>query len=308
MKRGEPDREGDDRNRGRIFSQYDRVKEPFGKMKLEKKRIAHIFNRQAEVYDGHAVIQQRMAHRIMQTLDENRVEAGNILEVGCGTGYLTQLLLEHFPDAGLVGMDLSKRMVATAMGRTGNQVRYWVGDVEEEPLGKRCYDLIAANAVVHWLQNPGSTLQRLVDALEPGGFLILSTFGPDTLQELAWIYDAVEEEMGLPPSRRVGGFRSECEWIRLMEQAGVSSPRFLQCWHRLPYPSAKDLLTAVRSLGAGGTRMREHSISPVREKLMIEEVLKRYDRMWRDKDGVYATFQLIQVYGWKGIKHPTAKK
>lgn len=194
------------------------------KNEVGEKRIALIFNRRAEVYDRHAVIQQRMAHRIMQTLEENRVEAGSILELGCGTGYLTQLLSEYFPDAGLVGMDLSKRMVATARERTGNRVRYWVGDVEEEPLGKRCYDLIAANAVVHWLQNPESTLQRLADALQPGGFLVLSVFGPDTLQELAWIYDAVEEEMGLPPSRRVGAFHSECEWIRLMEQAGISSP------------------------------------------------------------------------------------
>lgn len=277
-------------------------------MKFEKKRIALIFNRRAEVYDRHAVIQQRMAHRIMQTLEENRVEAGSILELGCGTGYLTQLLSEYFPDAGLVGMDLSKRMVATARERTGNRVRYWVGDVEEEPLGKRCYDLIAANAVVHWLQNPESTLQRLADALQPGGFLVLSVFGPDTLQELAWIYDAVEEEMGLPPSRRVGAFHSECEWIRLMEQAGISSPRFLQCWQRLPHPSAKDLLTAVQGMGAGGARIREHSISPMLEKRLIEEILQRYDRMWRDKDGVYATFQLIQVYGWKGIQHPMAKK
>ncbi|MFD1427598.1 methyltransferase domain-containing protein [Kroppenstedtia sanguinis] len=277
-------------------------------MRLEKKRIALTFNRQAEVYDRHAVVQQRMAHRIIQTLEENRVEARSILEVGCGTGYLTQLLSEYFPDTGLVGMDLSPKMAATAMERTGGPVRYWVGDVEEDPLGEECYDLIAANAVIHWLQNPEITLQRLVDALRPGGFLILSAFGPDTLQELAWIYDAVEKEMGLPPSRQVGAFHSEREWIRRLEQAGISSPRFLQCWQRLPHSSAKDLLTAVRSMGAGAARIREHSVSPVQEKGMIREVLQRYDRMWRDKEGVYATFQLIQVYGWKGIQYPMAQK
>lgn len=277
-------------------------------MKLEKKRIAHIFNRQAKAYDKHAVIQQRMAHRMIQTMDENGVEAEEVLELGCGTGYLTLILSERFPNARLTGIDLSERMVATARERTGEQVCLRVGDAEVESLERGCYDLIAANAVIHWFQSPGNTLRRLVDALRPGGFLICSTFGPDTLQELAWIYSAVEEEMSLPPSRRVGDFRPERGWLQFMKLAGIAHPQFLQCWQRLPYPTGRDLLSAVQGMGAGGTRMREQPLSPIREKLFLEEVLRRYDRMYRDRDGVYATFQLIQLYGRKGIEHQRAKK
>ncbi len=86
------------------------------------------------MYDGHAVIQQRMARRIMQTLDENRVEAGNILEVGCGrTGYLTQLLLEHFPDAGLVGNGPFQKNGGHCHGTDRQSSPLLGGDVKKNP-------------------------------------------------------------------------------------------------------------------------------------------------------------------------------
>lgn len=269
-------------------------------MELEKKRIAHIFNRQAKAYDRHAVIQQRMAHRIIQTLDENGVDAEKVLELGCGTGYFTLMLTERFPNAFLTGIDLSEGMVAIARERMGSRVCLQVGDAEVESLGRECYDLIAANAVIHWFQNPLNTLRRMVEALRPGGFLICSTFGTDTLQELAKIYKTVEEEMNLPPSRQTGEFLAERGWLRFMKLAGIPNPKFIQCWQRLPYPSGRDLLWGVQGMGAGGTRQREGPLSPIREKLFLEEVLRRYDRFCRDRDGVYATFQLIQLYGKKG--------
>jgi trans-aconitate 2-methyltransferase len=102
-------------------------------------------------------------------------------DLGCGPGNSTELLLERFPDAAVVGVDSSPDMVAAARERLP-RVRYEVADLGMWP-DPGPFDLILANASLQWVPDHAALLPRLFAKLAPGGRLAVQV--PDNLDEPA---------------------------------------------------------------------------------------------------------------------------
>jgi malonyl-CoA O-methyltransferase len=265
---------------------------------LDKQKVARQFNRYVHTYDDVAVVQKRMAHRIMQTLKEKRVRPAEILEIGCGTGYLTMLLAEAFPLAKLTVVDLAVNMVDMTRERMGEKsVRYLVGDAEAITWDANRYDLIVSNATVQWFSDPKGTLRRMNEALSPGGWWVASTFGPDTFKELHEVFRKVETEYGYPAVQHGLPLRSPASWEQSLRDGGFSRVHTLTCWHRLSYPDCRSFLYAVRYMGASYSDSGHLSIGEQRR--LLSEVIRLYDRSYREKKNVFATYQLVQMYGQK---------
>ncbi|MEN8234637.1 MAG: methyltransferase domain-containing protein [Actinomycetota bacterium] len=99
------------------------------------------------------------------------IEAGTIVDLGCGTGDLTTLLALRWPDAKVTGIDSSVEMVERAR-RDHPGLEWAVGDVAEwEP--EQPVDLIFSNATLHWLDEHERLLPRLRALLAPGGVIAL---------------------------------------------------------------------------------------------------------------------------------------
>jgi trans-aconitate 2-methyltransferase len=106
-------------------------------------------------------------------------EARQVVDLGCGPGNSTELLVERFPQASVVGIDSSKAMVESARERLP-QCRFEQGDVSSwQPSVPP--DLIFANAVFQWVPKHELLFPRLFSALAPGGVLALQM--PDNLSE-----------------------------------------------------------------------------------------------------------------------------
>jgi trans-aconitate 2-methyltransferase len=107
------------------------------------------------------------------------VQARQVIDLGCGPGNSTELLVEHFPDATVRGLDSSADMVEAARKRLPN-VTFDTADIgrwnESGP-----FDVIFANAVLQWLPDHATLLPSLVDKLTPGGSLAIQM--PDTLHQ-----------------------------------------------------------------------------------------------------------------------------
>jgi trans-aconitate 2-methyltransferase len=103
----------------------------------------------------------------------------NVVDLGCGPGNSTELLVGRFPTARIVGTDSSQAMLATARQRLP-QLSFEQGDIAEwaptEPV-----DLAYANASLQWVSDHERLLPRLLSALAPGGVLALQM--PDNLDE-----------------------------------------------------------------------------------------------------------------------------
>ena len=98
-----------------------------------------------------------------------------ILDIGAGTGLLSTLLLQRYPDASLTLLDISDRMLKVAHERfSGNQnVRYITGDYSTGDLGGQ-YDLICSALSIHHLahEDKQQLCRRIYDALNPGGVFV----------------------------------------------------------------------------------------------------------------------------------------
>jgi tRNA (cmo5U34)-methyltransferase len=98
-----------------------------------------------------------------------------ILDIGAGTGLLSALLLEKYPNASLTLLDISEEMLKVAKKRFAgkNNIRYITGDYSTMSLGGR-YDLICSALSIHHLihEDKQKLYQRIYDALNPGGVFV----------------------------------------------------------------------------------------------------------------------------------------
>lgn len=101
------------------------------------------------------------------------------IDIGCGPGNSTELLVERFPNATVRGLDSSTDMIDAARKRLP-QVQFDTSDIdtwsESGP-----FDVIFANAVLQWLPDHANLLPALVNKLAPGGSLAIQM--PDNLDE-----------------------------------------------------------------------------------------------------------------------------
>ncbi len=94
-----------------------------------------------------------------------------ILDVGCGPGNSTQVLVQRWPTADVLGIDSSVAMIAKAQADYP-QARWAVMDAQRiDDCGE--FDVIFSNAVIHWVPEHESLLARLVRALKPSGVLAI---------------------------------------------------------------------------------------------------------------------------------------
>jgi trans-aconitate 2-methyltransferase len=107
------------------------------------------------------------------------LEASRILDLGCGPGNSTEVLLARYPDAVITGIDSAEDMLRAARQRLPS-VTFELADIATwQATGP--WDVIIANAVLHWLNAHEVLLPRLVGALSPRGSLAVQV--PDNLSE-----------------------------------------------------------------------------------------------------------------------------
>ena len=107
--------------------------------------------------------------------------AENLLDIGCGAGNYSLMMLSKIPNLNCTLVDLSKPMLDRALERvskiTSNNVNVLQGDIRDVTLKENYYDIILAGAVLHHLRDDRdweATFGKLYKLLKPGGCLMIS--------------------------------------------------------------------------------------------------------------------------------------
>ncbi|WP_436416522.1 class I SAM-dependent methyltransferase [Petrimonas sp.] len=107
--------------------------------------------------------------------------AENLLDVGCGAGNYTLMMLSKISDLNCTLVDLSKPMLDKALARvsekTGGKVEILQSDIRHAELKENHFDIILAGAVLHHLRDNNdweNTFAKLFKLLKPGGCLMIS--------------------------------------------------------------------------------------------------------------------------------------
>jgi tRNA (cmo5U34)-methyltransferase len=122
--------------------------------------------------------------------------AQNLLDVGCGAGNYSLMMLSKLPNLNCTLVDLSLPMLDKALERvsekTSQNVEILQGDIREVSLKENHYDIILAGAVLHHLrddQDWETTFRKLFGLLKPGGCFMISdliTQDTDALSDYTW--------------------------------------------------------------------------------------------------------------------------
>ena len=156
-----------------------------GRTSMNTTLIKKRFSRSLQTYDRTAIVQQEMAKVLIKLLPTER-DYNSILEIGCGTGFLTRELnssinYQHYTANDIV--EDCKEYVQTI----DTNITFLKGDIHSLRLEHR-YDLIISNAVFQWF-NTTDILVNLKKQLNTNGVIAFSSFGEKNFQELKEIFN-----------------------------------------------------------------------------------------------------------------------
>jgi malonyl-CoA O-methyltransferase len=254
-----------------------------------KQGIRRNFARRAQSYDRHACIQRLMGQGLMALVHAPVTRARRMLEIGCGTGYLTHLLRQVNHAARLVALDLDASLVAAARQRLGPEARveWLVADGEATIRGE--YDLIIANATFQWFTRPEATLSTYYRRLTPGGILAFSTLGPKTFQELAGALTRAGLNLRLskPPKIAAQDFSDREVWHGRLNQAGFQQVQLAREVVTTTFPSVPEFLKAIRATGA--TNPRPTPFSP----RVLSAMISLYQDLYGKNGSIPVSYEII---------------
>ena len=135
-------------------------------MKIDKKKISDSFSKSAESYDRHAVLQRTMGEKLIDRLNG---DFQKILDIGSGTGLLSQLLLEHGNT--VLAIEPNDEMRAAAERRLNRHpgFRSLRATAEDTTLPDDSVDCVCAGQALHWFDLPRARAE-FARILKPGGF------------------------------------------------------------------------------------------------------------------------------------------
>ncbi len=147
---------------------------------INKSLIKKRFERSMNTYNDNALIQKKMAKKLINLLP--RTEFDSIFEIGCATGILTKEILKNIKFKNYTANDIVEKS-KEYIDKIIPQNTFIEGDIEKIYINQK-YDLIIANAVIQWCENPQKTIEKLFSFLNPNGVIAVSIFANDNLKEL----------------------------------------------------------------------------------------------------------------------------
>ncbi len=234
--------------------------------------IAKSFSKHAESYEQHALLQKDMAEQLTRFLPPSI--PASVLEIGCGTGLFTQKLIGA-NIAQLYLNDISPQMLTRLKSSLAlpSNTKLYCGDACQ--LDFPSSDLIAANAVFQWFENPQDLVRRLKQFLNPEGHLIFSVFGPETLKEFRRI-------------ARIDGpisLYSLEQWILWLKNAGFVVKQSEKEIRKTHWSDTRSLMKNLQQVGAVPIRKLSY-----RE---VKRLISDYENSFATVDGVSSEWEIF---------------
>jgi malonyl-CoA O-methyltransferase len=274
---------------------------------LDRRALVRSFSRAAPHYEAAAGLQRRVRSELLERLQYFKLEPQRVLDLGAGAGPAAQLLQQRFKHAQVLALDIAEGMLRAVPGtlwpwrwsrwRRPRFVRI-CGDAAALPLAAHSIDLVYSNLMLQWCDRPDAVFRELARVLRPGGVLLFSTFGPDTLGELRSAWAEADDHS------HVSLFADMQQLADGLMRAGFAEPVTDLEHYTLHYPDAHTLMRELKQLGAGNaTRTRNRGLTG---RARMQHMLSAYERA-RTAAGLPATFEVIFGAAFGGAAVPATQ-
>ena len=263
--------------------------------RLNKSDVRASFDRAADAYDAVAVLQREVGSRVMERLDLVRIQPQVMLDVGAGTGWCSAALAQRYPRARVLALDLAPAMLHRARQRFSALTRwrrghaFVGGDAEALPVADASCDLLVSNLALQWCPDLDRAFSEFRRVMRPGGLLMFSTFGPDTLKELRASWAAADGAV------HVNRFIDMHDVGDALVRAGLADAVMDMEHITLTYRGVGDLMRDLKGLGA-------HNVNAARQrgltgKCRLHAMMQAYEGFRRE--GVLpATYEVVYGHAW----------
>ncbi len=157
---------------------------------IDSAAVRRHFGSAARRYADAAGLQREVEDHLLENLVYARRDPAVVLDVGAGPGRGSAALKRRWPRAEVIALDFALPMLVAARANCSwlRPFRRVAGDACHLPLREGSIDLIWSNLCLQWCPDLPRVLDGFRRVLRPQGFLLFTTFGPDTLRELreAW--------------------------------------------------------------------------------------------------------------------------
>ncbi len=263
-----------------------------GRDPIDKAQARRAFSRAAPRYDEVAVLQREIGQRMLDRLQVVRLRPEWILDLGAGTGHAIDGLMGRYPKARVLALDFALPMLRLARrrGRMLRRPACLCADLERLPLADASIDLIYSNAALQWSNDPEATFTELRRVLRPGGLLMFTTFGPDTLKELRQSWAEVDGYSHVSP------FPDMHDLGDALLRARFADPVMDVDRITLTYPEVDGLMRDLKVLGAHNvTRGRPRGLTG---RARLAAMRAAYERHRRDDGLLPASYEVVYGHAW----------
>ncbi|QEK12809.1 malonyl-ACP O-methyltransferase BioC [Crassaminicella thermophila] len=266
---------------------------------IDKDKLKRRFSRNAKQYDQYAKVQKIMGDTLIKNIQNHEIDFKNILEIGCGTGYVTRLLKKNFPNAKITAVDIAPGMIEhTKATMEFDDILFVCGDIEEMILNEK-YDLIISNATFQWFNHLDETLKKLIQLLNKSGILCFSTFGQNTFCELHQAFYKAKKLLKINEDISPGQSFLSLKALKEICSEAICKSNLndmkVICSEGYEYEyfdCCKDFFFSIKKIGANNSQKMRNKTTPD----FIEKVMKVYDEDYAENDKVRATYHNLFVY------------
>jgi len=249
------------------------------------------FSLAAKTYDKHASPQLKLAKHVMSFLP--KTQPTQLLELGAGTGQLTRLLANQFPNSLIHVIDLSEKMIehGRSLFTDFPQIHWQVADAETFQ-AKTTHPLIISSSALHWVNDLEKTFRTTYNNLDAGGLFAFGFMLKDTLKELQDIRQQVA-----PNKAQTHFLPTYNEVITALNLVGFSIEKAQHNIDRVTYSSAAHFLKAIHEQGVTGGKTSQDTLPLTRSELRL--LTQKYQTKYATSEGVFASYETIIVLAKK---------
>lgn len=278
---------------------------------FDPRHVRRAFSRASSSYADAAKLQHEVEARLLDALDyyaEGRAAEAQapavVVDLGCGPGSAARAMQARWPKARVLALDLALPMLQAQADAGGGLARRLArllpgagaptparvcADARAVPLADHTVDLLFSNLCLQWVEDLPAVFAGFRRVLRPGGMLVVSTFGPDTLFELRSAFAAADAVPHVSP------FASIAQFGDALIAAGFRNPVLDRDELVTHYDDLPALMRELRAIGAtNALRARRHTLTG---KARFAAASAAYDAFRADAR-LPATWEVITALAW----------
>lgn len=282
---------------------------------FDPRQVRRAFSRASASYADAAKLQREVESWLLESLDyyaegrEGDAQSPSlVVDLGCGPGHASRALQQRWPKAQVLALDLALPMLRQHDAETSAFARALPGalsrllasrpasrparicaDARALPLADHSVDVLFSNLCLQWVEDLPAVFAGFRRVLKPGGMLVVSTFGPDTLYELRGAFAQADAVPHVSP------FASIAQFGDALIASGFRNPVLDRDELTTRYADLPALMRELRAIGAtNALHARRHTLTG---KARFAAAANAYET-FRDNDRLPATWEIISALAW----------